>query len=296
MSQVQPDAGKDYIQTGKDGQINAFWIDDFMYSALGKFILFRLLNNRDVKIVITGSGKSTGTGKTTLAIILAKWINAVRNDIFNMNKEWHAKDYAFMDVWDYLEKYDNSDKGDCLITDELEFMSDRRRHMTHENVRFSQAWSVLRYKNVVTIGTCPHLSDVDKRIPEGADVWINVTQKGRANVYYLTMDDFEWSMEQKRFKMFGFRETILWGSIDDSDSYQWLEDQKREIGVPGLDEKKNEVTEEDVKQKESEIRREATIRLLERVENDEINITQSDIGEIVGFSQPNVAKIKREEL
>lgn len=291
------DNNKNLVRTGKGGKINAFYMTDFQYTILGRLIIYRLMNNRDIKIVITGKGKSTGTGKTTLAILLAKWVNSVRNDLFNKDYIWKAKDYAFMDVYEYLEKYSTANKGDCLITDELEFMADRRRSMTHKNVYFSEAWQVLRYRNVVTIGTCPHLSDVDKRIPETADIWINVVQRGRGNVYYMQMNDFDWNMEYKRTKILGYRETIRWKDLDNDKDYQWLSKHKEDLGVPGIS-KEDNITKEDIKKTKKEIKRDITIELLKLVEEKDLKrtVTQADIGDAVGYSQQNIAKIKREEL
>lgn len=297
MKPQKVDNGKKFVSTGRDGQVNTFFINDFQYAVIGKIILYRLLNDRDIKIVITGKGKSTGTGKTTLAIILARWVNMVRNEIFETNHEWSAEEYSFMDVWDYLRQYSTANPGDPLITDELEWMADRRRSMSNDNVYFSEAWQVLRYKNVVTIGTCPHLSDVDKRIPESSDIWINVTETGKGNVYYLQMNDFDWNMEFKRLKLYGFKETIHWNDIGQTEDYQWLKQHKQDMGVPGL-QKKDEVTEKDLDSLEKEIRTNAAIDLLELVEEKDLKrtITQADIGEAVGYSQQNIAKIKREHL
>lgn len=288
------DYDKQYIKTGKDGRINGFVLPDLQYSALGKLIIYRLKEDRDLKILVTSKGKTTGTGKTTAAIILAKWVNKVRNYLFDMQETWRAKDYTFMDVWEYLERYREAKPGDALITDELEYMVDRRRSMSNQNVKFSQAWSVLRYKNVVTIGTAPHLSDLDKRTVETADVWINVTQKGRANTYYLTMDDFEWTMEPKRLKVLGFREALRWGAIEDDPDYRWLKEQKEDIGVPGIDDME-QIDEQDLNELEREIRTESTKNLLAKLHKYDVEeLSQSDIADVTGYSQPQVSKIKRQ--
>lgn len=293
---VSTDPDKEFVLTGKREQVNAFYVPDLQYTVLGKFIIFRLMENRDVKILITGKGKTTGTGKTTLAIHLAHFVNRARNALFDVDTEWNSQEYSFMDVWEYLKNYKNAAPGDPLITDELEYMADRRDHQTHENKKFSQAWSVLRWKNVVTIGTAPGLSDLEKRIPEGADVWLNVVHKGKANAYYLTMHDFDMSRIFKRMRLGQYRESILWNPIEDSQDYQWLKDTKEKIGVPGIDDhKEKQIDESDLNELERNIRNqyvEDTLLMLSS--NDVLNrVSQEQIADATGVSQAQVSKIKR---
>lgn len=293
---AKTDNGKEYIATGEKGDLNAFYIPDLQYTTLGKFIIYRLKENRDVKILITGKGKTTGTGKTTLAIRLAHFVNWVRNELFDMDLQWSTEEYSFMDVWEYLKNYKTAQPGDPLITDELEYMADRRDHQTNENKKFSQAWSVLRWKNVVTIGTAPGLSDLEKRIPEGADVWLNVVHKGRANVYYLTMHDFEMSRIYKRMRLGKYKESIVWNHLQNSDDYQWLKDTKEEIGVPGIDDhKEKQIDESDMNELERNIRNEFVRNTILMLKSRDIlnRVSQEAIADITDVSQAQVSKIKR---
>lgn len=297
ISQVaKTDNGKGLVATGEKGQVNAFYQTDLQYTVLGKFIIYRLMEDRDVKILITGKGKTTGTGKTTLAIRLAHFVNRVRNDLFDMEEDWSTKEYSFMDVWEYLKSYKDAKPGDPLITDELEYMADRRSHQTRENKKFSQAWSVLRWKNVVTIGTAPGLSDLEKRIPEGADIWINVVQKGKANVYYLTMHDFDMSRIYKRLRLGEYKESILWDPLENSDDYQWLKETKEEIGVPGIDDaKEKQIEESDLNELERNIRNQYVQDTILMLQDKGVldRVPQEAIADTSGVSQAQVSKIKR---
>ncbi len=299
MSESQSDPDKQYVLTGKRGQVNAFTIPDFQYTTLGKLIIYRLKQNRDMKILITSKGKTTGTGKTTLAICLARFVNRVRNAIFDVNEEWNAEDYATIDVWDYLKQYKEAKPGDCFIADELEYMTDRRKFMTDENIKFTQAWSILRYKNVVTIGTAPGLSDLEKRVPETADVWINVVYPGRANVYYLTFDDFEWSRIYRRLRKGDFKESIGWADLDaenDAD-YNYLKNEKEELGIPGIDEdSKQKIDQTTLNKKEKSLRNQFVKECLKAIHNKDLDtyFTQGDIGDMAGVSQQQVSKLKTE--
>lgn len=253
------------------------------------------MHNRDLKLVITSKGNTTGTGKTTLAIHIARFCNRVANDVFDRNITWSAKEFSFMNVNEYLQQYRDAPAGTPLITDELEFLADRRRSMSNQNVYFSQAWEMLRYRNIITIGTAPGLWDLDKRIPENTDIWINVVERGRANPYYLQVNDFTGEIMRKRLKLNGYRETIKWPALDGDSDFEYLNETKREIGVPGLSQTKD-ITKEDLKEAKRTELENITINLLERKQEGEIHLTQAEIGDIVGRSQQWVATVKRENL
>jgi len=295
---AQTDNDSHYVATGRNGKLNTFYVPNLQYTTVGKLIIYRLMEDRDVKIIITGKGKTTGTGKTTLAILFARFVNLVRNDLFGMDTEWTSREYSFMDVWDYLKQYEEANPGDPLITDELEYMADRRRAMSDTNLFFSQAWSVLRYKNAVTIGTAPGLMDLEKRIPEGADIWLNVVFKGKANSYYITAEDFPpYQIIFRRMRQGGMKESILWNPIESDDDYQYLKNTKQELGVPGLG-KKEETTidESDMNQMERDIRNEYVRETLRFLADKELieRFTQTEIADMAKVSQPQVSKIKKE--
>lgn len=321
-----------HIQTGKRGQITGFFIEDIAYSCLGRIIIHRLIEDRDVKIVITGKGKTTGTGKTTLAILLAKWVNDVRNELIRKGMltcwycdrevtepgieippedaiefgiepntlchnypeggyEWSAAEYSFMTGSEYIDKYNRADPGTPLVTDELEHIADRRRSPSNVNLEFTQTWSIYRYKNCITIGTAPGKVDLDKRIPEGADIWINVVEKGRANVYYQTFDDFELEPIVKRLKMFGYREVIRWAAIPDDDDYIWLKKQKATLN-PGF-QGGSSLDESDIKSAKSSQRKMVVKRLIKGKFDGDHEMTQREMGNILGMSQEWVSRMKR---
>lgn len=292
------------VSTGKNGQITAYRILNFQYTTLAMLILYRLLNNRDMKILITSSGSTTGTGKTTLAIHLCRWIRQASNEIFNDSITWNAEDYSFVELRPYFEAYKESESGEALLMDEIEYSADKRRSMSHENLAISQAWSILRYRNVVSVATMPSTEQLDKRLLTLADVWINVVFPGRANTYYLTTDDFAMfrgssGIVPKRLKQNGYRESLVWPKIQESDpDFSYLKGKKADLGIPGLDDRKT-YSAKDVKNAKTQAKREMAIMLLEWKEQGLIDLTQAEIGEAVpfdGYSQQNIAKIKREEF
>lgn len=290
---------KNLVRTTQEGEVTGFKVREFQYTTLGKIILNRLLNNRDVKMLVTSSGNTTGTGKSQLAIILSKIITKYCREIFDKSYEWDAIDNSFIDVYEYLQMYKNSESGEVLLTDEMEYMADKRRSMSHSNVHFSQAWQMLRYQNCVTIGTAPSMSNLDIRVPENTDIWINIIFPGYANVYYVSMDDFTGEIQFKRLKQMGFQEVIRWKPIDDDPDYKKLSQKKKDIGIPGIDDNDTEkFDEEDIEQgkkkTEKQLTQEYTVRLLKMKRDNKLNLTQEEIANLVDRSQQYVSKVKRE--
>ncbi|WP_292484215.1 hypothetical protein [Methanohalobium sp.] len=288
--------------SNNSGDVTGYRVKNFQYSSLGKVILHRLYNNRDLKMLITSKGNTTGTGKTTLAIILARKISEYSNEIFDEDISWSAENHSFLNVYEYLNKYKNAKKGTPLITDELEYLADKRRSLTHENVHFSQAWQMLRYKNVVTIATAPSMANLDMRIEENTDIWINIIYPGLAHIYYVTMDDFTGEIIYKRIRQFNFVECIRWKPLDDDEDYKILSQKKENQGIPGIDEdedidsyNKEELEKEKSKTK-SEVTEELTTNLLKMKKSKNIDLTQEEIAEIVDMSQQYVSKVKRQNL
>lgn len=277
------------------GKVTGFRVKNLQYSSLFMVILHRLLHNRDLKIMITSKGNTTGTGKTQLAIILAHIISRYVEEIFDRRYDWNAAEHSFIDVYEYLERYENADNGDILITDEIEYMADKRRSMSHDNVYFSQAWAMLRYKQVVTIGTAPGMFNLDKRIPENTDIWINIQHPGLANVYYMTVDDFTGEIIPKRFKQRGFAELLRWQKIDHWEDYKELTSEKEEIGVPGMKEEGEEITEEDLQKTKQEMQREFATNLLRMKAAGKHSLDQEEMGQLANYSQQNISAIKKQE-
>lgn len=280
------------VKESADGDIQGFRFPDFQYTALGRIILFRLIHDRDIKVIITSSGSTTGTGKTTLAIHLCRWIRQVANELFNAERNWKADTGSFVDLNEYFQAYQDASKGDPLLMDEIEYAADRRRAMSSENVKLSQAWAILRYKNVPTISTLPTVSMLEGRLLELGDIWINVIHPGRANTYYLTVDDFDGSIIRKRLRMKGYRETIEWSDLQNDEDYNYLKGEKGDIGIPGLTDTE-QISQEDMNEMEREVKRQVICNLLT---NEDVDMTQAEIGDVVGYSQQNVYKIKRDYL
>ena len=172
----------------------------------------RLEKNRDLKVIITSRNSTTGTGKTTLAVWLA----------LNWDDNWSADEKGTLSVSEYLDTYPELEPGSVLLMDEAEQL-DARRSMSQDNVDFAEKWMMMRVRNVTSILTLPTSSALDKRLKELADVRINVTRRGRARVYKITIDDHNTSdVREWRWH------DLEWPDLSEHPEMQALDKQKQE--------------------------------------------------------------------
>lgn len=260
-------------------------------SVLGSLLIHRLKNDRDVKVIITSKGSTTGLGKTTLAILIAKWIEEYMTD-----REWDIEQRGFINVQEYIQKYKNVKQFSALVIDELEYGADSRRAMAQDNVDLSHAWAQLRYRNIVSLATLPSTSMLDKRMMELADVWINVVQRGKALPFYIWVNDFTGKVNRKFMEhpRTGANEIITWPDISSTQEYNYmskLKDQNVRTGESAQMYDIEEVNKR-VKEGKKEIRNEL---IREFYHSEHTNISQAKLGKIAGLSQSMIDVIVNEK-
>lgn len=188
------------------------------FGTLGRELRSKIRNDNDAKVIIVGKNAGTGLGKTTLAIHLCRFIDS----------EWNPRENgAYWDPIEYEDDYNNHNipAGSAVLLDEIEVQADSRRAMSHENVKFSQAWSRLRNRNVINIVTCPSMAFVDNRLEMLADYWVLVESRGVAKPHRININDFKPNKIQK--DPFDGEERIFWDKIPKSDpDYDYVEEMK----------------------------------------------------------------------
>jgi predicted XRE-type DNA-binding protein len=163
-----------------------------------------------MKMLVTARDSQTGTGKTTLAVALAKSWDEHGWDVSK----------ATLSPSDYVDTYTELNTGEILIGDEMEQMADPRRSMSEQNVTLTQYWSTMRQWEVSTICTLPSMAMVDKRLRELCDLRVNVIDRGIAVAYKTKIDDHSGDIREKRLHR------IRWNALDDDEDYQELSDMK----------------------------------------------------------------------
>jgi len=272
----------------KDNQENTYENSRFDLdgSVFGEFIKNRLENKRDAKILITSKSASTGLGKSTLAILICKWIHEHYH-----NENWNAEEYGYINVNDYIEKYLNTKKKTALLLDEIEAGADNRRAMSGENVNLSKAWATLRMRNVVTIATLPSTMMLDSRMKTLADVWINVVNRGFAMPYWIWINDFTQEVRNVKFRhpQTGEQELITWNAIDDDEDFKYMSELKN-TDVFGKSEKTYKY--KDVKKAKEKAKREKRNEFINTL-YDKTQLSQSEIGQLLDMTQQAVSQIVR---
>jgi len=212
----------------------------------------RLEKNRDLKVIITSRNSTTGTGKTTLAVWLA----------LNWDDNWTAEEKGTLSVSEYLETYPELEPGSVLLMDEAEQL-DARRSMSQDNVDFAEKWMMMRVRNVTSILTLPTASALDARLKELADVRINVTRRGRARVYKITVDDHNTSdVREWRWH------DLNWPDLSEHPEMKALDEQKEEKIGEAL-----EQSEEDVSISPDKAKKEQKIETAQRMRDNGDSVT-----------------------
>ena len=296
------------------------------WGMLAQFILYRLNSGRDVKIIVIARGSATGTGKTTLAVQLCQFIHSLlqctgcryRNEYGDIvggwfprncdqcpycggrqavpNSEWNAEDAAHINIWDYMTYYSTEcDPGEALLLDEAELGAEKRRSMSESNVKFSQLWSALRFKNTVQITTLPSMLQVDKRMEQLGDVLVNVQRRGLARVHWLWLNDIEERIKKPLVRNeFAAPEVIRFSSIDSDPQYRLVSEMKKKHFDPDGDGTQiydEDALEDEIDSAKQEMRIEISKALVE-----ETDLTQYEIADCVDRSQQWVSKAVRDRL
>lgn len=248
--------------------------------------LTRLVVGRDMHVMITGASE-TGIGKTTIGYVIA-----VLWDMHGWNREkatLYAPEYSML--------YDKVPPASVLILDEAERVGDSRRAMSEETRQLGMDFATKRYRQVFGILTLPAKRWLDDRLSDDSmDYWIQCLEtdegrpKGEARVYRMKAEEhYETSYTTKT-------ETITWPIMDGYSEFDALEAMKAEAAEGEVEDKY--IHREEVE----EIKSNYWSKAKEETENELIasmyqyGLSQSDIADIVGVTQPTISRRLPDEL
>lgn len=232
-------------------------------------------DDRMMNVIITARDSQTGTGKTSLAVDLAK-----RWD----ENGWSA-DKATLSPSQYQDMYHQVGEGSVIILDEAEQAADNRRSMSNQNLTLTHLWATMRFKQVSSIITLPTVTMLDKRLKELADIRIHVTHRGFAKVYKVKVEDTgQHRVFEKQIAW------ISWGSMDDDLDYQELSDKKAERMK---DYSAGDDEDDGDRLDPAEIERQKRNQMITRMAESD-DLTHQQIGDIVGLSRSAVSRIANE--
>lgn len=255
------------------------------FGHLGNVARDRLQRDRDIKIIIIGEDSQTGIGKTTLAILLCRYIG---------QHDWQADEKAFIDVQKYLNAFLDYPKGCAFLLDEIEHGADSRRATSTENVELSQGWAKLRARNMATIATLPSTDMLDPRMTMLADFIVIVRRRGVAQPYKIKVNDFSGKVQ---YKPFPGDEHIKFSDLPDGDNDKQYLDKIKDEAVRGESLERITMREHErrqekaIEQAKSEKRNELIKSFYHRFED----ISQYDIADLdaIDISRDRVGQIVR---
>lgn len=180
-------------------------------SWLVNYVLDRLKDGGDVKIVTTARNAETNIGKTILNLWLAE----------TFNPGFSPRNAAYHKPEPYLVRYLDGPPGEVLMLEEAQKLS-KRRAMQKENVDAIEIWMEGRKRQKISLLTLPDVTWLDKDIKKNCHIWCHVLRKGRVRVHDKFIHDYDPEVFNPQ------REELEFPNLDYLDSYQELEKMKEE--------------------------------------------------------------------
>lgn len=271
--------------------------DTFAFSTTGRLILNRLLNDRELKVLITAKSAGTGLGKTTLAIGICRWATRMLNRVGQLdNYRWDPEADAHIRAFPYANRMGelNSSHNPPQLADELGGQAGKLDYHSEGNKKLKEIWSEYRHKNILSIGTLPTNAMLDKDLKILADMWIHVVDRGYALSSMWLWHDFDerlvrvpvrrpdGAQEAIRFRDIG--NTSVFKEVTEMKENKHDADHEAEEYIPPEDVDK--MIEDAVKDAKQQQRDEMIMRMAEQSD-----LRTKDIGEIAGISRSRVSQI-----
>lgn len=186
-------------------------------SPLDKLVAQRKRQRRNCIIIVADRNSETGTGKSTLALVLAKRYDPK-----------FSIDNVIFDIFDFIKDISETKKrrrGAWYVPDEIGVYLDSRRSMTKGNVGFTQLLQIFREEQISLIATLPTTTVLDSRMKELADVVFLVNNRGHATGYRIGVNPFssQHSVLMRKFMC------MRWSHLDGTPLWDEYRKKKREF-------------------------------------------------------------------
>ena len=153
---------------------------------LGKLYRKRVAQNRDFTVLISDWNLERGSGKTTLALRLAAYMDRTSEGV--------TPDKATLSAQELTDAYTSQPAGSALVFDEGQAGVSNRRAMSGVNEAMRKIVGMGRVEQKYLILTAPGVNQVDKDIRNMCDVWIFARTLGEAQMFrvkYNPLGDHE---------------------------------------------------------------------------------------------------------
>jgi predicted XRE-type DNA-binding protein len=243
--------------------------------------------NRDLAILISDAQNERGTGKTTLALKLAEYLDRTEEGL--------TEEKAFHNPEKLEDAYTEKPKGSSLLLDEAETGLSKYRASSSVNKAIRDVISQGRIEEKYAVFSLPASGVLDTDLKSLFDVWILVQRRGKGMVHYCNYNPYG------QHPLYSKKENIEWKDLDVipwkvedvvevhnrlSSVYEHLtEDKKRNLRGEEKNEEEEEVPEE--------VRKEARNKVIQELyENSDM--TQREVANSVGLSRSHVANLLAE--
>lgn len=246
----------------------------------------RVRNNQDLLVLIDDHHNRRGTGKTVLSLGLAEAMDRTDEGLTA------AKCAISPDV--LIDNYTSKPRGSSLVLDEAEVSTSKYEAGTATNRAIRELTSMGRIEQKYVFLNCPNMGEIDRDLKALVDVWIMVEEKGRAIVHFVGYNPY------KEHALTPKVQELRWTDLTDDRLravYDELTAEKRahlrgdgDTGTQMIDTDDHEQeVQQAVQRAEKETRDEYIRRLAETTD-----LSQEDIGDVVGLSRSRVADILAE--
>lgn len=244
----------------------------------------RIANNQDLAIIVSDHQNRRGTGKTVLSLKLASLMD--RTD-----KGMTTKKVAISP--DQLtEAYMKEPKGSALVLDEAEAGLSKYEAASAINRAMRELVSMGRIREKYLVLNLPASSELDRDLKALCDFWFMVKQKGKALGHHLHWNPYK--EEPRTPKTEPWEWTDIPEGSDLRDVYDYLTSEKLAHLRGEKDGSSQRIpageVQEIVREAEKEASTETRNELLRDL-YDDLDVTQSELGEAVNLSRSRVADI-----
>lgn len=245
------------------------------------------------RIIVDSEDGSTGVGKTSLAVALARLLAQIF-DYRLMEEDLTLSGAKYLQRW---RDHPGAEQPSVIILDELggAGAGQARRAMSQQNVDLSNAWQLMRKKRIVSLVTLPHWSKADKSLRRQADyrLWCLREPIGYFRPYRVGAD-----FAKGNIKTTGYDdvERIRFPNMADHEApaYDHLAERKDDLLESGYFDADRLDEDDQDDQDDGTLTESQKERIKAMAEHS--SATQAEIGEVFGIDRSTVSKIKTGKL
>jgi len=247
----------------------------------------RVANNQDLAIIVSDHQNRRGTGKTVFSLKLAS--------LMDRTDEGMTTEKVAISPGELTEAYMELPKGSALVLDEAEAGLSKYEAASAVNRAMRELVSMGRIREKYLVLNLPASSELDRDLKALCDFWFMVQNKGRALGHFLRWNPY--SEEPRTPKT----ETWEWSDIPEDielrSVYDYLTDQKLAHLRGEKDGSSQRIPAQEVGEMVEKAKDEASTTTRNQLLRDfysNLDVTQEDLGNVVGLSRSRVADILSE--